>query len=170
MKKIILFFAFLPMLAMAQNEVVNEICGVKFGASYNQVKEVVVNRFGTPILVSEETILFDHNTYGGLSFDAIFFRFNSSCLDMVNFGVWGYTTKEAAIQERDKIANWLKRKYSLKTKINEDGETVYFGGVSPKRNGDSAFKLLVTTSSGRDGSLLYNVDLVYGPYGYGDEF
>lgn len=79
MKKIILFFllAFASANCFARNDVVTEICGVKFGSNRPTARSILTAKYGDPNMDELNLIEFDNVRYAGISFDFGYFSFQT---------------------------------------------------------------------------------------------
>jgi len=173
MKKVMISLLFLvPFIAYAQNDKVTEICGVKFGSSISSAKAILEEKFGEAFNVSDESIIYCSKSYGGISFDFLAFQFTKSgsttYLNQAAFTVL-HKTKTEAEQERERIAEVLKRKYTLVPRKDSNGDAKYLGGTSPLNSNKCGFVLDISKSSILD-SYPWSARLIYGGYGYGEEF
>ena len=79
MKKIILFFLLViaSVSCYAQDDVVTEICGVKFGSNRPTTRSILTAKFGDPNMDDLNLIEFDNVRYAGISFDFGYFSFQN---------------------------------------------------------------------------------------------
>lgn len=176
MKKVFLCLLFLiPFMTYAQNEggIIKEICGVKFGSSLNSAKAILEDKFGEADDVMDNVILYLGKRYGGIDFDVIVFSFNKNdsgtYLNQVIFSVLTETKTEAE-QEKENIANVIRRQYTLSSKKDSEGNVKYFGGTSPLNSNHYGFKVQSKMGVLFKERYPWEAQLVYGPYGYGEDF
>lgn len=166
-KLLILLLTLMPFIANAQNNRVTEICGVKFGSSYISAKYILEARYGECDIDDEDgDILFLSKEYGGINFDIIGFRFNSSLLNHVLFTILCETIEEAR-SARDIIAEMLKKQYTLTQKKDHNGEIAFWGGSSPLNPDEYGFFVAIDRVEGFE-NYPYGALLCFGPYGYGE--
>lgn len=145
---------------------VTEICGVKFGSSYDDARQKLTNTLGEPdISTSNSSIFYRDKTYEGIVFNSIYFLFTNdaqtsylaSCVFYFNAD-----TEEEAKKTFNALYEKLSQKYSL-TQSENPVESIecYQGGASPIDD-DKGFSLSLN-------QLLesrFSVLLCYGPYEY----
>ncbi len=166
-KRLLLLLVFMPLLSFAQDNKVTEICGVKFGSTYQATYEHLVGKFGEPSETEDDELVFYNKSYGGIRFDVISFSFDLDKLNKVDFCIL-CETKEEALCERDNIAKVVGRKYHLDEQKGEMGETDYWGGFHPLVPGNYAFYISANTQKLYSSEKYpYRAHLQYGPYGYG---
>ena len=121
---------------------VTEICGVKFGTSYEDAKRILENKYGKAYKHSKQDIAFKYKNYAGISFDTILFFFQSdgyrTYMNKCVFILDAYTAKEAK-EKRDRLYKRLSDKYYMYEEIDENGFKYYIGGVSPVNENNAAF-------------------------------
>lgn len=194
MKKIFCLFAFMFALtpSFAQNEEnrdsvtisnfykeleaqkVTEICGVKFGTSYEDAKRILENKYGEAeydYKHSKESLKFANKTYAGISFDAIFFLFQSdgyrTYMNGCVFAIDANTAEDAK-EKRDGLYNCLSGKYYMDDGIDKNGFKYYIGGISPINENYAAF-IIDIVKLDKDLAKKYNpyiARLKYGRYNY----
>ena len=172
MKKIlsiILFFA--PLFVNAQSDVINEVCGVKFGSSLASVKTILNERFGEIYNEEEDMLMYSFQNYGGVEFHFLSFNFvkngsrtylNEVVLLTIN------KTKESAEEQKELIADAVRKTYSLTQLKDSEGNSYYGGGTSPLNPKQYGFYIRVSESNIKE--YPWAAQLRYGPYGYGDNF
>lgn len=155
---IVILISLLPCFCSAQ--VVNEICGVKFGSTYAQAKEILERRFGEADATysTQETLFFTDKTYAGVFFDGLLFQFQAGVFNKCVLGVYCKDATDAKNQ-RDYIAQKLSEKYELYHEIGSDKFKYYVGGTSPVDENEYGFMLHVNNVDGQ-----WMAMLLYGPY------
>lgn len=144
-KVFILTMMFLSVVASAQNNIISEVCGVKFGTSFNEAKNILNKKYGTPSRVTDDgtLIAYEGKNYDGKVFDQLYFVFEKE--DNFGFDVAVLSivcsTKNDAETERENIAELFKEKYNLDKRKNSSGDIVYYGGKSPLNNKGYGFKI-----------------------------
>ena len=191
MKKIFCLFAFMFALtpSFAQNEEnrdsvtisnfykeleaqkVTEICGVKFGTSYEDAKRILENKYGEAYKHSKQSIIFKYKNYAGISFDRISFLFQSdgyrTYMNGCVFAIDANTAEDAK-EKRDGLYNCLSGKYYMDEEIDKNGFKYYIGGVSPVNENNAAF-IIDIVKLNKDLAKKYNpyiARLKYGRYNY----
>lgn len=164
---------FLPVVCNAQNherKIITEVCGVKFGSSYEECKQILKNRFGryNYMLTDEEYIFFNDKQYAGFNFGLIFFHFqrdaNGSYLNECGMCKDCKTADEAK-QVRDDIKSELEKKYFVVDAIGDYGFKFYMAGFGPLGNSVGLW-LEVCKYDKPIRGFPYFVRLRYGPYDY----
>lgn len=158
--KRILFAVFMLLLlpCFCSAQVINEICGVKFGSTYSQAKSILEKRFGEATISSQDEIIFVEKTYAGVYFDDLMFQFQAGVFNKCMMGVICKDATDAKNQ-RDFIAKKLEGKYELFEGIASDKFKYYLGGTSPVDGNDFGFLLHV-----RKLEDVWYAILMYGPY------
>ena len=194
MKKLFCLFAFIFALtpSFAQNEEnrdsvtiskffkelqaqrVTEICGVKFGTSYEDAKRILENKYGEAeydYKHSKESLTFANKTYAGISFDTILFLFQSdgyrTYMNGCVFAIDSNTAEDAK-EKRELLYNRLSGKYYMDDSIDKNGFKYYIGGFSPINENDAAFSIDIVKYDA-DVAKKYNpyaARLMYGRYNY----
>ena len=61
----------------ASKQMCTEVCGVRFGSSYETAKEILKRKYGEPdyLETNENTIVYHYKSYGGMNFTYISFDF-----------------------------------------------------------------------------------------------
>ena len=165
-----------------------EICGVKFGASFEVAQAILDQKFGEGYVSSNKNMLVYRDVrYSGINWDRLTFEFqrdgsSSYCISCQMLLFCGNI--KLAKESRDKLRDKLAQKYELKEFVDADGIKGYKGGVSPTDEREYGFRLEVVKHVNRHlGALaavlqdicgeplldLYAVVLTYGPYSYVDE-
>ena len=170
MRKIILFFllAIASSSCFAQNDVVTEICGVKFGSNRPTARSILTAKYGDPNMDELNLIEFDNVRYAGISFDFGYFSFQTDGIrSYFNECILGFfaDTADDAKRKREFLKGILGNKYEIQEDIEEDKFKCYYGGTSPVDSDEYAFKLYITKipKSG------YLVSLKYGEFDYLNE-
>lgn len=153
---------------------VTEICGIKFGTSYETAQSILENKYGEAeydYTHSKQTLTFKNKRYAGFRFDTIHFLFQSdgyrSYMNGCVFILDAYSTEEAK-EKRDKLYNRLHEKYYMQERIDKNGFKYYLGGISPVDDNEAAFVINVIKY---DKDLAkqfypYSARLMYGTYDY----
>lgn len=151
-----------------ERQTVKEICGIPFGSSYEKTKEVLENKYGTSSIFSDKTkIIYENQTYAGITFDDILFLFQSdgykSYLNGCVFILKANSLKEAK-DKRDVLYRKLSWKYDIKESIDDDGNKYYYGGHSPVPLDGLGFIIEILKYDNSVNS--YAARLMYGRYNY----
>lgn len=194
MKKIFCLFAFMFALtpSFAQNEEnrdsvtisnfykeleaqkVTEICGVKFGTSYEDAKRILENKYGEAEYDynhSKQTIKFKYKNYAGISFDTILFFFQSdgyrTYMNGCAFAIHANTAEDAK-EKRERLYNRLSDKYYMDDGIDKRGFKYYIGGISPINENNAAFIIDIVKFDADVAKKYtpYAARLKYGSYNY----
>lgn len=168
MKKVLLLMLFLPLIASAQEKVITEVVGLKFGSSYDMVKDKLDTMFGSlydsQSFDNYDSYLYRDINYQGFTFDFMSIGFvkkgNTTLLDFISFFSF-YKTKKEANQAKEKIAASLSKDHKIHLLDNDN----IAGGTSPLTKDDYGFLVFVKKSTSE--LLPFFVKLHYGPYGYG---
>lgn len=151
-----------------ERQTVREICGIPFGSSYEKTKEVLQNKYGTSSFLSDKTkIIYENQTYAGISFDDILFLFQSdgykSYLNGCVFILKAKSLKEAK-EKYDYLYRVLSRKYEIEEGTDDNGNKFYYGGHSPIPYGGWGFTIeIIKYNTSADS---YAARLMYGRYNY----
>lgn len=169
--RVLFFMLFLPLMASAQDKVITEVAGIKFGSSYAVVKDKLERLLG-PLANNEynkinDAIYYEDVSYQDYTFDVMMMKFaqkrDVTLLDYVSF-ISMFATQSEASQTMDKIADSLSKSHTIYQLDNG----YLAGGISPLDKDDYGFLLFVKeTSTGSKDRYPYSVILKYGPYGYG---
>lgn len=184
-KHLVLMMVFLsPMLTLAQTE----ICGVKFGASFEVAQAILDQKFGQGFVTSNRNALvYNDVRYAGINWDKVTFEFqrdgsSSYCISCQMMLACG--DLKLAKEARDELRDKLAKKYELKEVVDAAGVMGYKGGVSPTDDREYGFKLTIVKNINRHLDVLaavlhdiygeplidlYAVVLTYGPYSYIEE-
>jgi len=159
-----------------ERNVITEVCGVKFGSSYEECKAKLKNKFGDYDydFTDKEYIWFKYKYYAGYLFDDIFFHFqrdgNGSYLNECGMCKDCKTADEAK-QVRDDIKSSLEKKYRVVDAIGDYGFKFYMAGYGPMRKSIGIW--LEVCKYDKDDKYVkllkrypYFVRLRYGPYEY----
>jgi len=166
MRKMLLLLMFLPMLASSQ--VVNTVCGAKFGSSYSEVVVSLKNVYGMTdeSFYQKDKILYFGKTFEGVLFDGLVFYFvgtNSARQFSEAMFVASYKTDNEAFDMREKLINSMSKTFKIEKITDSDGYVTYWGGLSPTDNSKYGFQIYI--SSG-EGEYPYTLNLIFGPYDY----
>lgn len=157
-----------------ESQIVTEICGVKFGTSYEVAKEMLENKYGSSeydFTHSKQTISFKNKKYAGIIFDTIHFLFQSDGYRTYMNGcvfILDANTAEEAKEKRDLLYKRLSEKYFMVEETDKNGFKYYIGGISPLNSDDFAFVINVIKYD-KELAKLYNpyaARLMYGTYDY----
>ena len=153
---------------------VTEICGVKFGTSYETAKRILENKYGDAeydYSHSKQIITFNNKNYAGIYFDAIHFLFQSDghktymncCIFIIDTN-----TAEEAKKKREILHQRLSEKYYMETRTDDNGFKYYLGGLSPLDNRYAFYidVLKYGREVARNHHYPYAARLYYGPYDY----
>lgn len=150
-----------------------EVCGVRFGMSYETAKDILKKKFGEPSysFSDENSIIYQYKSYGGISFSSICFYFQRS-------GIYSYlnqcvmtidckTTNEVK-SKRDFIWSKVSEKYTAwREGTDKNGFKYYESGISPKDGGlYSGFIVDVVKYDRAFDGCYYSARIMYGPYEY----
>lgn len=157
-------------------QVCKEVCGVKFGSSYDTAKEILQKKYGSPdILLSDENdIVYSYKSYAGVQFSKIMFHFQRNNYNSyMNKCVMGIqcTTAQEAKERRDYIFSKVKEKYATWDEYtDDDGFKYYLGGISPLGGeiGSGFCVDIVKYDKPYDG-YNYFARIMYGDYNYLNE-
>lgn len=149
-----------------------EVCGVRFGCSYETAKLILKRKFGEPDYMGtdENSIVYCYKTYGGIGFTYMSFNFQrGGAHSYMNQCVMGYDCKtaEEAKNKRDEI--WLKarRKYTTwHEDIDDNGFKYYESGCSPLGGIYNGFIVDVLKLDEPHNGCRYFARIMYGPYNY----
>ena len=171
MKKLLFLLLFLPMMANAQ--VVNSVYGAEFGSSYSSVVNLLRNFFGeskysAALHKQNEIIAYFDISFKGFPFQILFFKFvendsnyllNETCF--FNY----YKTTEEVYAAREKLIGALSKTFKIEKVTDSEGYVEYCGGLSPTNPNEYAFHIEITETDGEDP---YHLNLVFGPFDYGE--
>lgn len=158
---------------------ITEICNVPFGSTYEKTIEILKNKYGDYdyLFSTKENVVYKNKKYAGVDFDTMHFLFQSDgnksyfngavfCIDC--------KTKSEAINVKQRLHNILSKKYIRFTNLDQDGNYLSMGGISPVPTADRTnFGVSIDIKNyGQDGikiGIPYGVRLFYGPYQYVNE-
>lgn len=150
-----------------------EVCGVRFGYSYETAKLILKRKYGEPdcLWTDENEIVYHYKSYGGISFTYMSFNFQRSGADSyMNQCVMGYECKtaEEAKNKRDAIWAKVRSKYTAWHEGTDDnGFKYYESGISPKGGGlNTGFIVDVVKFDEPYNGYRYFARIMYGPYNY----
>lgn len=159
------------------DDVIESICGVDFGACYEDAKTALVSKFGyyDSEASDRNMLIFNHKTYAGIQFDRLIFGFQwnrsrsymNGCVMLVEC-----KTAEDAKNRRDYLARVLSKKYYLDNDIDKNKFKYYKGGTSPTDYDDyGLFIDVLKYEAGVNPGYPYAARIYYGTYDYiGEEF
>lgn len=149
-----------------------EVCGVRFGMSYETAKEILKRKYGEPDYfgTDENTIVYNYKSYGGIDFSYISFYFQSDgTYSYMNQCVMGYDCKtaEEAKNKRDAIFAKVKSKYNgWHEDIDINGFKYYESGCSPLGGWLNGFSVGVIKYDEPYKGYRYFARIMYGPYNF----
>ena len=149
-----------------ESERITEICGVKFGTTYEHALNILTDTQGKPDITSDNnSIYYKDKLYRGIEFDSIYFIFANN--DQETFLTTCFFYYNTDKEEDAKVIfhllyDTLSKKYEL-TKIESSDESIEFyeGGLSPIDD-SRGFSIGLNKVLGTH----YSVSLCYGPYEY----
>lgn len=152
-----------------------EVCGVRFGCSYETAKEILKQKYGDPDYfgTDENTILYKYKVYAGMNFAYIAFCFQrEGTCSFMNQCVMGDDCKtvEEAKNKRDAIWEKVKAKYPFcHNGIDCNGFRFYESGCSPLGGFGNGFIVDVVKYDVPINGYKYFARIMYGPYNYVQE-
>ena len=168
MKKNLFLLMLMPMMAFAQNDVVTEVCGVKFGSPYEVVKKELEEQVGKMHDDSDKnTIIYWGKSCMNVDFDVLLFYFEYkkgiSYFDSAVFVILCKTMEEA-VEAKEEIATALKTKnYSMNV---YSGQHIISGGISPTNSHKKGFYIRIEEGVTMPEKYPFEVTLAFGPYDY----
>lgn len=154
-----------------EKQTVREICGIKFGTSYQEAKKKLDNKYGEPEYYPDNSVLsYKNKFYAGIKFDAIHFLFQSDGTRSYMNGcvfVLNASTLKQAEKYREMLYEKLSEKYNMVSNVDENGNKYYYGGYGPTPN-SIGFSIDILKYE-KDLAVLYNpyaTRLAYGRYNY----
>ena len=166
MKNLLLVLVLLPVMAKAQ--VVNSVCGVKFGSSYSTVVMSLKNVYGMTdeSFYQKERIIYCGKTFENVLFDALVFYFvgtdTNRQFNKAKFNA-SYATWDEVFDMREKLVSSLGKSVEIKRIKDDEGYVTYWGGLSPTDRSKYAFQIYISEG---DGKYPYTLNLEFGPYDY----
>lgn len=147
-----------PISSFGQKDVVKEVCGAKYGASYKKALLALTKTLGLPNSHTEESIKYYNHNYMGISFDEMIFYFFPKYMDnpnsqrVFNYAqfIYACTTREESIRVSAQIAQKMGTLYEIETK-EKGGMPAYYGGTNPKNDALYAFSIISIV--GNDGTF-----------------
>ena len=161
MKRMFFLLMLMPVMVWAQDDVINEVCGVKFGSSYESVIDLDGAIGELDIEQSDKNrLLFWDVMYRDVFYSYAFFTFTykggNSYLDEVAFHKGCDSIEEARV-----FRWWIATTFGLQTDFDDD---TIKGGRSPRDPKAKGFFIYI--KRGIIERLPYEVVVRYGPYGY----
>ena len=158
------------------NQTCTEVCGVRFGSSYENAKEILEGKYGEPdyMLTDENRIVYHYKSYGGMTFTYMSFNFQrDGTLSYMNQCVMGYECKTAEDAKNKRDAIWTKARskyFAGREGIDDNGFKYYESGCSPL-GGEfySGFVVDVVKLDEPYNGCRYFSRIMYGPYDYVQE-
>lgn len=159
-----------------EGQIIKEICGLKFGSSYEKATEFLKNKFGQAeydFSHSKQKIIYNNIRYANIEFNKVFFLFQSdglhSYMNGCIFSLYA-SDVEDAISKRDMLYKKLSDKYIIVELENKESAFKYYnGGSSPFGDAFEGFIIDIIKFSediAQDFNIAYCVRLTYGPYNY----
>lgn len=156
------------MLAEYDRQTVREICGIPFGASYEDASKVLRNKYGTSSVVSDRNrIVYENKSYAGILFDRMLFLFQSDGYQSFFNGcifVLEASSLSQAKEKRDRLYDQLSWKYDIKKDTDDSGLNYYYGGNPPISFGRAFIIDIIKYDNSP--KTPYAARLYYGPYNY----
>lgn len=152
-----------------------EVCGVRFGSSYETAKEILKRKYGEPdyLETNENIIVYHYKSYGGMNFTYMSFGFQrDGAHSYMSQCVMGYECKtaEEAKDKRDAIWTKARSKYTAWSEdVDENGFKYYESGCSPLGGFGNGFIVDVVKLSEPYNGYRYFARIMYGPYNYVQE-
>lgn len=174
MKKtfVLLLMCLVSLCGYAQRKLIcDEICGIRFGESYEIAKDKLEEKFGIPDDSTDgNNILYTNKTYGGVFFSYISFSFqrdeNNSYMNQCVMGMDCRTAQEAKAK-RDEIWAKVEPLYSgYHYDVGNNGFKYYEGGCSPLGGVLNGFVVDVVKYFKPYHGFNYFARVMYGPYDY----
>ena len=138
MRNLFICLLLYPLLAIAQSERITDIYGVRFGESYENAREALQKRLGTPYDVSVEddffSVCFENAEYEGITFHNLYFFGNISGSSSFFNGAFMQifcASKEDAEKTCRQMKTTLAKKYTIDEFTNDDGSLIFKGGEHP---------------------------------------
>ena len=161
---------------IAEENQVKEICEIPFGTSYEEAEGILKEKFGEcDYLVStRERIRYEKKSYEGISFDWIYFFFQSdgqhSYLNGSVFGI-DCKTKAEAISLKKEFHELLSQRYANFIDFDNGKEYESYGALSPvPAESIFGFGIRIDIINYRESDVHigtpYGVRIAYGPYDY----
>ncbi|MBQ9558749.1 MAG: hypothetical protein IJV08_02030 [Bacteroidaceae bacterium] len=154
---------------MASAQVVNSVCGAKFGSSYSQVVVSLKNVYGmtNKSFYQEDKIMYFGKTFEGIFFDSLNFHFigtdSNRQFNEAHF-VASCETEEEARDMREKLIASMSKTFQIKRIQDDEGYVTYWGGLSPTDKSKYGFQIYIS-ATGLD-EYPYTLTLSFGPYDY----
>ncbi len=155
-----------------------QVLGIKFGTSYEEVKSMLEDRYGRyNVLEDKGNLWVSEALVGDFHFDYLEFEFqrrgNSSYFYYSRFSMlFAVDEQESACETRDLLWNDIKRKYeSIYTEeyANDNGFKCYKFGIDPLDESKVLGVLSLNKGVGGDGKKRLYLYLTYGPIYYIDK-
>ena len=162
---------FLPMLAQS-------VLGIKFGSSYDDVKEMLERRFGLYSVREKNGNLSMYDCQIGdvkFQFAEFYFQYagNRSYFNSASFSIpFELSMSKKAQSHRDYLYSFLKSKYendNLEEYVNEDGYKCYKFGINPIDSSKVLGLITLMKGESKDGKMRLFLDLDYLPIYFVDK-
>lgn len=163
MKKIIILFVSVLFFVSVSAQ---SIAGVSFGSSYESAKTALTNKWGKPVKIDNNTIIFENISYANHIFDVVHFCFqrDNSGKSYMNRCIFIKKAKyrKDAVDKMNHFASVLSDKYFI-WQVGEENEDFYlYGGESPL--GDDKYLFSIDYIKYDSGGYAARID--YGPFEY----
>jgi hypothetical protein len=155
-----------------ERQTVKEICGIPFGSSYEKTEEMLFNKYDLPQNNSDRTVItYKNKTYGGITFDNIYFLFQSDGIHSYFNGcvfILSAKSLSEAKSKQEMLRKKLSEKYNMYDETDENGNISYIGGSSPIPNDGAGFciDILKYNSETAKNFYPYAARLFYGRYNF----
>ena len=145
------------------------IAGVSFGSSYESAKASLINKWGKPARIDNNSIAFDYVSYANLSFDNVIFGFQrdnngKSYMNRCIF-VKHAKDRDEALEAMEQFHFVLQKKYLIYRVGEYDEDFYYYGGNSPLGDDKDLF-LIDYIKYTDDAGGGYGARIYYGPFEY----
>ena len=156
---------------LKDNETIKEICGIQFGTSYEKCREMLENKYGYPDFHTDITsISYKNKTYAGITFDNIHFLFQSDGINSYFNGcvfIMDANSLNEAKKKQKLLYDKLSEKYFIFSDSDENGNKLYYGGISPVDDNIGFIIDIIKYDSNLSRTFVpYGARLAYGRYNY----
>ena len=155
-----------------ERQTVKEICGVPFGSSYEEAKEILENKYGSPEYNPDRTVItYKCKSYAGFVFDSILFLFQSDGIhSYLNGCIFAMDAKSLsdAKRKQEMLYKKLSDKYVMYDGTDNNGNKFYYGGFSPISDEKTGFSIEILKFPSDIARYYspYATRLAYGRYNY----